>query len=151
MIRINRQTDYAIRILLALARQNPLKFVPTSQIRQEMLIPRAMCLRVVAELAKGGFIHAHPGRSGGIQLSRPPSDINLRQVVTQFEKNFTISECLHESDNCPFDQNCPVRCRWARLQVLIFKELETTTFEELAQESGVTVLADVGALEQVVV
>jgi Rrf2 family nitric oxide-sensitive transcriptional repressor len=93
-------------------------------------------LRVVAELAKGGFILTYPGREGGLTLSRPAAEINLRQVVTHFESNFTVSECLHGGGTCPFDDRCPVRCRWARLQALILQELENTTFDELAREAA---------------
>jgi Rrf2 family protein len=135
MIRINRQTDYAIRVLLALAKQGDEALLPTSRIQQKMLIQKALSLRVVAELAKGGFIDTYPGREGGVKLARPAAEINLRQVVTYFEKNFTVSECLHGGGTCPFDRNCPVRCRWARLQALILLELENTTFDELAREA----------------
>ena len=136
MIRINRKTDYAIRVLLALAKQGDEAMLPTSQIQQEMLIPRALSLRVVAELAKGGFIVTYPGREGGLKLARPAAKINLRQVVTYFESIFTVSECLHGGGTCPFDNSCPVRCRWARLQTLILQELEATTFDELAREAN---------------
>lgn len=136
MIRINRQTDYAIRVILSLAKRGDQALLPTSQIQQEMLIPKALSLRVVAELAKGGFIVTYPGRDGGLKLARPAAEINLRQVVTYFESNFTVSECLHGAGTCPFDHSCPVRCRWARLQALILQELENTTFEQLAQETS---------------
>ena len=141
MIRINRQTDYAIRVILALAKQGGKVLLPTSQIQKEMLIPKSFSLRVVAELAKGGFIVTYPGREGGLKLARPAAEINLRQVVTYFESNFTVSECLHGGGTCPFDHSCPVRCRWARLQALILQELENTTFDELAREA--TSAADV--------
>ena len=135
MIRINRQTDYAIRVLLALSRVGEQARLSTSLIQQEMLIPKALSLRVVAELAKGDFILTYPGRDGGLKLARPATEINLRQVVTYFEKNFTISECLFGNDTCPFDNSSPVRCRWAHLQALILQELEKTTFDELAREA----------------
>lgn len=135
MIRINRQTDYAIRVILALAKKGDEAMLPTSKIQKEMLIPKALCHRVVAELAKGGFIFTYPGREGGLKLARPASQINLRQVVTYFESNFTVSECLQGGGTCPFDHSCPVRCRWARLQALILQELEQTTFDELARET----------------
>jgi Rrf2 family protein len=136
MIRINRQTDYAIRIILALAKQGDEAMLSTSQIQQEMLIPKALSLRVVARLAKGGFIITYPGREGGLKLAHPAKEINLRQVVTYFESNFTVSECLHGGGTCPFDHSCPVRCRWARLQAVILQELENTTFDELAREAA---------------
>jgi Rrf2 family nitric oxide-sensitive transcriptional repressor len=136
MIRINRQTDYAIRVLLALARQGDEGMLPTSHVQKEMLIPKAMSLRVVAELVRGGFIRTYPGRKGGLRLAHASEDINLRQVVTHFESNFTVSECIHESGSCPFEAICPVSCRWVRLQALILEELEGTTLAQLAQEAN---------------
>jgi Rrf2 family transcriptional regulator, iron-sulfur cluster assembly transcription factor len=135
MIRINRQTDYAVRLLLSLARREEGKRVSTAEIRREMLIPPALAQRIVAELARGNFILTFPGRDGGLVLSRPAREINLRQVVECFEGKFFISDCLVDGGDCPFDNNCPVRFRWTRLQSQIVKELEQITFEDLAQDA----------------
>ena len=135
MLRISRETDYAIRVLLALARRSPDERVLTREVRDEMLIPKRIIGRVVARLAKGGFIESLPGRGGGIRLARPPQEINLREVVTFFERSFLLSDCLQSPKFCPFTPTCPVYRRWARLQNLIFRELENTTFAELATES----------------
>ena len=135
MIRINRQTDYAVRLILSLARREEGKRVSTAEIRKEMLIPPALAQRIVADLARGNFILTFPGRDGGLVLSRPPREINLRQIVEHFEGKFFISDCLVDGGDCPFDNNCPVRFRWTRLQSQIIKELEQITFEDLAQDA----------------
>lgn len=139
MIRINRKTDYAIRVLLALAKREDDAMLPTSQIQKEMLIPKALSLRVVAELARGGFIETFPGRDGGLKLARSSSEINLLQVVEYIEGKFLVSECLQGGGTCPFDNSCPVRSRWGRLQALIISELERTTFDVLAKEANLSV------------
>lgn len=135
MIRINRQTDYAIRFVLSLARRGKGIRVSTAEVRKEMQIPPALAQRIVADLARGEFILTFPGRDGGLTLARPASEINLRQVVEQFEGKFLISDCLQDKGNCPFDNNCPVRFRWARLQSQIAQELEQITFEDLAHDA----------------
>ncbi|GAB4417879.1 MAG: Rrf2 family transcriptional regulator [Anaerolineales bacterium] len=135
MFRINRKTDYAIRVVLALAKQGDDALLSTAQIQKEMLIPKSLAGRLVAELAKGGFLITFPGRDGGLKLSRPAAEINLRQVIELMEGEMLISECLHGRGTCPFDERCPVRTRWGRLQALIVRELEQTTFEELAREA----------------
>ena len=135
MLRINRQTDYAVRVLLALAKHPPGTLLSTAEIRTEMLIPKAISLRVVADLAKGKFIDTFPGRDGGIKLARTADQINLFQVLSHFETNFIVSECIHQSGLCPFEKSCPVQRKWARLQEIIFKELESITFEELRQDA----------------
>lgn len=135
MIRINRQTDYAIRVILSLARRGDKERASTSQIQQEMLIPPSLAQRIVADLARGSFVTTYPGRDGGLTLARPAKEINLRQIVEHFEGKVFISDCLVDSGECPFDNKCPVRFRWARLQALIARELEQITFEDLAQDA----------------
>jgi Rrf2 family protein len=135
MIRINRQTDYAIRFVLALAKHSERKRMSTTEIQQEMLIPSAFSPRIVAELARAKFIITFPGRDGGLELARPANQINLREVVEYFEGPITVSDCMSGRTQCPFDTNCPVRCRWGKLQGMIIHELEAITFDELARDA----------------
>jgi Rrf2 family protein len=135
MIRINRQTDYAIRVLLALAKHSERKRICTTEIQQEMLIPQAFLPRIVAELAHGEFIATFPGREGGLELARPAGEINMRQVVEYFEGPISVSDCMSGRVQCPFDTKCPVRRRWGNLQAMILFELEAITFDELAQDA----------------
>ncbi len=136
MIRINRQTDYAIRMLLALADRPAEQRVPTSVIQKEMLIPPVLAQRIVATLAHNGFIFTYPGRDGGIQLARPPKQINLRQVVETFEGDISLSDCLSGDVACPFDRKCPVRCYWVSLQKSLLDQMEKITFDVLAKEAA---------------
>ncbi len=134
MLRIRRETDYAIRLLLALAKRGPEAVVPTRELRKEMQIPKQYAARVVAKLARGGFIKALQGRSGGISLGRPPAEITLKDVILYFEPIFVISKCVENPASCPFGDTCPVRGRWCYLQELLLKELEKITIAELAAE-----------------
>jgi Rrf2 family protein len=138
MLRINRQTDYAIRIVLALAKTPAGTRLSSSHIQKEMLIPKAYMARIVAQLAKTDFITAYPGRDGGLQLAKPANDVTLRDVVELMEQPLYLSECMLDEQACPFEGACPVRKRWHRLQNVIMNELEQTNFEELAQE-GTTI------------
>ena len=135
MIRINRQTDYAIRVVLALAKHTERQRISTTEVQREMLIPAAFLPRIVAELGRCGFIITFPGRDGGLELARPADQINLRQVVEYFEGLISVSDCISGRTQCPFDTKCPVRCRWGKLQATIIHELEAITFDELAQDA----------------
>lgn len=147
MIRVNRQTDYAVRLVLALARRPAGAQVPTSQIREEMLIPPALAQRIVADLARGGFILTQPGRIGGIQLARPANEITLYEIVDFYEGPIHISDCLTTDFDCPFETKCPVRRRWNRVDLIIRDALNKITFEELASDAE---LADIEGLTELV-
>jgi Rrf2 family protein len=135
MLRINRQTDYAIRVLLALAREPEGTRLSSASIGREMLIPKAFLTRIVAELAQAGLLTTFPGREGGLQLARPAEQLTLKDVVQTFEGPLLLSECMLGEDACPFEGACPVRSRWGRLQKAILDELERTTFADLALET----------------
>jgi Rrf2 family protein len=134
MLRINRQTDYAVRVILALSKKAAGKRLLTSEIGREMLIPPALLQRIVAELAGGGFILTQAGRDGGITLAREPKQITLLQVVEHFEGELYLSDCVLKPGECPFDKRCPVHCQWVRLKNLLRDEMRRITFESLVED-----------------
>jgi Rrf2 family protein len=136
MFRVNRQTDYAIRVLLMLAQQPAGTRLPTSDIGREMLIPTAFLPRIVAQLAQANLLVTFPGREGGVQLPRPAAQITLKDVVELMEGPLLLSECMTGEEACPFEGDCRVRCRWINLQARILEELNSTTFADLARESS---------------
>ena len=137
MLKINRQTDYAVRVILALAKREARVRLSSGEIQREMLIPQAVMPRIVAQLARAGLINTFPGREGGLMLPRPAAQITLRDVVEAFEGPILLSECLQSKgeNDCPFRTNCPVSPKWGRVQVAMLREMAAITFESLAQEA----------------
>ena len=137
MLKINRQTDYAVRVVLALAKRGEDIRLSTAEIQQEMLIPPALMTRIVAQLAREGLVNTYPGRDGGLMLPRPAVQITLKDVVEAFEGPILLSECLQAKgeDDCPFRFNCPVRSKWGRVQMAVMREMASITFGDLAQEA----------------
>jgi Rrf2 family protein len=137
MLKINRQTDYAVRVLLALSKEPEGTRLSTAAIRRKMLIPPAFMMRIVAQLAKAGLLNTFPGRDGGVMLPRPAGEISIKDVVEAFEGPILLSQCMQVKgeDDCPFQSNCPVRSRWGRVQVAMLREMSNTSFEELAEEA----------------
>ena len=137
MLKINRQTDYAVRVMLALAKRGEGVRLSSRDIQQEMLIPPALMARIVAQLARKRLVNTFPGREGGLTLPCPSSRITLKDVVEAFEGPILLSECLQvkDEDDCPFRSNCPVRSKWGRVQIAMMREMASITFEDLAQEA----------------
>jgi Rrf2 family protein len=102
-----------------------------------MLIPPALMMRIVAQLAKTGLLNTFPGRDGGLMLPRPASQITLKDIVEAFEGPILLSQCMQAKgeDDCPFRTNCPVRTKWSRVQLAMLREMAMITFEDLSQEA----------------
>ena len=137
MLRINRQTDYAVRVVLALAKRGEGARLSTGEIQREMLIPPVLMVRIVARLARTDLLNTFPGRDGGLMLPRSASQITLKDVVEAMEGPVLLSQCLQVKgeEDCPFRVNCPVRPKWGRVQVAMLREMASITFEDLAQEA----------------
>lgn len=135
MFRINRRTDYSIRVMVCLAKRPAGARLATQIIQQEMLIPRAFLQRIIADLSKAELVHTFPGPSGGLELARPPEAINLRHIWEAVEGPLLVSDCLKSAGECPLDSGCPVHCRWQHIQVMLVQELESATLAELAREA----------------
>lgn len=133
-MRINRRTDYAVRVILALAEHPYGERLSTKYIRDEMLVPRAFLERIIAGLSKAKLIQTFPGPNGGIELLAKPESINLRQIWEAIEGPIIISDCLQTPEECPLNENCPVRGCWGRLQKSIHNELESTIISQLSEE-----------------
>jgi len=136
MFRVNRQTDYAVRVVLALAKKPQGTRVSTATIGREMLIPPALLQRIVAELSSGGFIETQAGRDGGITLAHLPNQITLLEVVERFEGTLNLSDCVLREGDCPFELRCPVNCQWIRLRDLLRSEMARVTFEQLVEDAA---------------
>lgn len=135
VFRINRKTDYAVRVMLCLAKRPFGARLSTQTIQDEMQTPHAFLQRVIADLSKADLIHTYPGPNGGVQLARPAHHINLRHIWEAIEGPLLISECIEKPGDCPLNPGCPVRSHWTRLQFTIIRELDSTHLDQLAEEA----------------
>lgn len=135
MFKINRRTDYAVRVGVALAKRPVGKRISTRAIQEEMLIPRSFLLRIIAELSLAGLLDTQPGPTGGIRLARPANEITLKDIFQAMEGIVCVSECISSPGDCPLSTGCPVRARWGRLQSVLLNELQRTSLQDLASEA----------------
>jgi len=140
LFRINRRTDYAVRVMLCLAKRSFGTRLPTLLIQSEMRTPHAFLQRIIADLSKADLIHTYPGPNGGVQLARPAHNISLRNIWEAIEGPLLISECIDKPEDCPMNPGCPVRLHWTHLQCTIVRDLESTSLDQLAQEAQFTLL-----------
>jgi Rrf2 family protein len=135
LFKINRRTDYAVRVGVALARHPADTRLSSQVIQQEMLIPGPFLQRITSELSRANLINTYPGPNGGLQLARPAGEITLKDFVLAMEGPLCLSDCLENPHECPLSTECPVRSRWWRLQRHILQELQQTTLADLAAEA----------------
>jgi len=99
-------SDYSLRILMYLALKGD-DLVRVSEIAERFDISRNHLLKVVRNLARGGFIKSYRGKRGGIELGRGPKDINVGAVVRYTEGPLRPVECFDpERNRCVISGAC---------------------------------------------
>lgn len=134
MLRVSRRTDYAVRVMIAVAGASSGTFVPAPQIGQQMLIPQPFLVKVVGDLKRCGLITTAAGRTGGLALARPAGQITLRHIVEGVEGPIILNTCLLRPGECLRDVICSAHPIWARIQNTLLQELDAVTLDKLSAE-----------------
>ena len=106
-MRLTNHTDYALRVLLFAGAAG--QIVTISKISDAFGISKEHLRKVVHSLSQLGYISTSQGRYGGITLARPPEQINIREVVENFEPT-EIVECFNnETNTCAINGMCGLK------------------------------------------
>ena len=127
-MRLTLHTDYAFRVLMALARA-PGQVKSVDDLAREFAVSRHHLMKVAQNLTAGGFVSTVRGRNGGLRLAMAPGDINLRAVAEHMEPDFNIAGCFGE-EPCSFLPRCGLKgvlgqAKSAFLQTLARHDLES--------------------------
>lgn len=101
---LTRFTDYSLRLLMysALHSNERLKM---SEVAQAFGIAENHLSKIVNKLSHLGYIQTTRGIGGGIQLAKPPENINLGQLVRATEISLNLIDCK-KPHPCPITPVC---------------------------------------------
>ncbi|WP_341711793.1 Rrf2 family transcriptional regulator [Erythrobacter sp.] len=104
-MRLNLQTDFALRVLMFLAARKQRASV--EEIADAYGISRNHLTKVAGQLAEMGLVTTRRGRGGGIELAREPETISVGAVVREMESLAGFVECFErDSNTCPVAGAC---------------------------------------------
>ena len=105
-MRLTRFTEYSLRVLMVLGLL-PDRLVTIDDIARRYGISHDHLRKIVHQLSCLGYIETVRGKRGGLRLARAPEEINLGQVVRDFEADMELAECFaSEPTNCPVESCC---------------------------------------------
>lgn len=131
---IVRNTDYAIRALVFMARQSikqGKKVVTVGEIVQEEGLPGRFLRRILQTLAKRGVLVSNKGKKGGFSFLKTPAGIKLTDVMEIFQGKIDITNCLLKGRVCPNTRKCVLRKKLKDINGLVQGELGKITIVSL--------------------
>jgi Rrf2 family protein len=117
---ISQKAKYALRALVALARERPDRPVLIGEIAESQKIPRKFLELILLELKYHGIVASRRGKAGGYLLLRPPESVTFGEVLRIIDGPVAPLPCLSKMAykrcaDCPSEGDCEIRRVFARV------------------------------------
>ncbi|WP_027352343.1 RrF2 family transcriptional regulator [Lacrimispora indolis] len=139
-MRFQITTDYAIRIILYMARQD-MEITTAKAAAAHLGMTYNYFNKVAAKIRMEGFIESVQGPKGGYRLAKDASDITLYDIVEAMEGSICINRCLEEDGFCSRNAAsvCLVHRTLESIQSKMIEMLRGTRICDLIQERALDI------------
>jgi len=129
---LTRETDYAIRALLFLARGADGRPQSAAVIAEAMEIPYRFVRRILHKLGAAGLVSSARGKLGGLTLALQPEYISLLDITQAVDPDtVTLNLCLTDPVACSRTGRCVVHNELSRIQAILARELAAVSLADL--------------------
>ena len=134
MIRITRQTDYGIVLLIRFTSPVGAAIRNARDLAEQCLLPVPMVSKILKALARGGILASRRGVTGGYALARAPAEITLAEILVALEGPIAVTACIEHGVEgvCSLEPTCPSRSHWHRINEAVRHAIEGVTLDDLA-------------------
>jgi Rrf2 family protein len=116
-MKLSRKSDYALRALFTLVEHRGTGPLSIREIAERNDIPRRFLEQIMLDLKSRGWVLSIPGRDGGFELAKDPSEITMGQVVRHFDGVLAPIPCVSTSHYEPCSQEGACRFRRVMLDI----------------------------------
>ena len=137
-MRLSTRGEYASRAMLELSLRYEDGPLHSREISKAQQIPPRFLEQILLLLKRAGYLKSRKGQKGGYVLAKPPSEINVAEVIRVMDGPLAPIDCVsvmaHQA--CPMEKTCGLRWLWKDVRDAIAGILERTTFADLVEKSG---------------
>ena len=130
-MRLNTRMRYGTRAMLELALRHEQGALSLNEIAAAQSLSGKYLEALFATLRSAGLVRSLRGSQGGYVLTRPPSQITLRQIFEVFEGAEPLAPCVLGHNACSRREGCVTQGVWARMYEASMQVLESTTLADL--------------------
>lgn len=131
-MRITQESDYALRILTALAERESV--VDANSLAEETSVTIRFTLKILNKLVKNGFVSSFKGVKGGYKLKLPTDKITLKSVIELIDGPIVMVRCLEHSEVCSLNHDktlCTYHHIFNTISGEVARKLESITIADV--------------------
>ena len=129
-MKISTRGRYAVRTLIDIAKIRKDKdFISVHEIAERQNISEKYLEIIIAKLVKGHLLKSQRGSFGGYKLSKEPTQITLKEILSITGDIPKLATCLEK--DCPRLDSCESMAVWKALSDTINNFLENVTLQNI--------------------
>ena len=137
---LSMKAKYGLRALTALAREHGGGPMLIADLAASEAIPKKFLELILLDLKRKGILQSKKGKGGGYNLSRPPSNISIGEVVRALDGPIALLPCVSQSayrrcDECVDELTCGIRLVMKEVRDSTAAIFDGTTLEDLLNRS----------------
>ncbi len=131
MIRMSKETDYAIVLLAYFAKDHKGLKQSAREVAMESQLPLPMVRKILKVLAREDLLVSHRGAKGGYSLVRRGERISIGEIIKAMEGPLAVTECIEAPGECRHEPVCGLRTNWQKINAIVFQALDSMTLSDL--------------------
>jgi Rrf2 family iron-sulfur cluster assembly transcriptional regulator len=131
---IRRNTDYAARLMVHLAKHYGNSPISTRTAAAQEQVPYQLACKLMQKLNNAKLVESCMGPKGGFVLGNKPSKISLLEIVEAIQGPISMNRCVLNKNACSRKKFCTVRVKLIDIQKNMTRELASITLDELIRE-----------------
>lgn len=134
-MRLSTKGKYGLYAMIYLA-QHAGEGPQTLKAIAELGTPEAYLEQLLGSLRRARLVTTVRGAQGGYQLSRPPEEITVRDILEAMEGPVSFSECVSGTDSiCARSGQCPAKGLWEYLTGQVNHLLDSITLTDMVNQN----------------
>lgn len=94
MLKMSKQSDYALILMTILGKLSPNTYMGLKEISQEHNLPYKFIGQIATKLKNAKLITSKEGSGGGYMLNKSAQSISLHQIITAIEGPIAPTSCM---------------------------------------------------------
>ena len=135
-MRITLESDYALRIVTALATHK--ERLDAKSLADETSVTPRFALKILHKLVQGGIVRSYKGTKGGYTLSKDAALITLKEVIELIDGPIMIARCIESGEACALNHDksaCAYHHIFDTLSIEVARKLNAITIEDVINKN----------------
>lgn len=136
MIRITKQTDYALVLLAHFMSPGAEAQYSAKRLSEETKLPEPIVGKILKILNTQGILTSVRGASGGYILAADPDVLSIADVLESVEGPISLTNCSCPDGECEYQAHCPLSENFRLINHALRQAFRTITLRTIISPMG---------------